>query len=94
MRKNSSVGPLTADALSVERPQRSARPKKHSPSAEQHLTPEALAERVGVPLETVYRWNSRGGGPRRMKLGRHVRYRLADVIAWEDANYITDNDAA
>jgi predicted DNA-binding transcriptional regulator AlpA len=54
---------------------------------EKHLDPESLAEREGVPLETVYRWNSRGGGPRFMKIGRHVRYKLADVIAWENSRY-------
>lgn len=54
---------------------------------ERHLTPETLAERVGVPLLTVYAWNSRGGGPRFMKIGRHVRYKLADVIAWENSRY-------
>ncbi|RSN50857.1 helix-turn-helix transcriptional regulator [Actinomadura sp. WAC 06369] len=54
---------------------------------EKHLTPEDLAEREGVPLETVYQWNSRGTAPRRLKIGRHIRYRLADVIAWENARY-------
>lgn len=50
---------------------------------ERHLTVEELARRVGVSTHTVYRWNSRGGGPPYMKLGRHARYRLTDVIAWE-----------
>lgn len=50
-----------------------------------HLTPRQLAEREGVPVQTVYIWNTNGTGPRRMKIGRHVRYRLADVIEWEEA---------
>lgn len=54
---------------------------------EKHLTIEELADRVGVPPATVYRWNSRGGGPRYMKIGVHVRYKLADVIAWENSRY-------
>lgn len=54
---------------------------------EKHLTPEALAERLGVPLRTVYAWNSTGVGPRYLRIGRHVRYRLADVIAWENERY-------
>ncbi|MFG1855008.1 helix-turn-helix transcriptional regulator [Actinomadura geliboluensis] len=54
---------------------------------EKHLTPEDLAERYDVPLKTVYGWNSDGTGPRRMKIGRYVRYRLADVIAWENERY-------
>jgi predicted DNA-binding transcriptional regulator AlpA len=50
-----------------------------------HLSPVQLAERYSVPLETVYGWNKTRTGPRFMKIGRHVRYRLADVIAWEDS---------
>ncbi len=52
---------------------------------EKHLTPEDLAERQGVSKLTVYQWNSTGEGPLFMKVGRHVRYRLADVLAWEKA---------
>ncbi|WP_433138694.1 helix-turn-helix transcriptional regulator [Actinomadura nitritigenes] len=61
---------------------------------EKHLTPEQLAEREGVPIETVYQWNSRGTGPRRMKIGRYVRYRLADVIAWENTQYVETGGSA
>ncbi|MCF2573143.1 helix-turn-helix transcriptional regulator [Brevibacterium sp. UCMA 11754] len=53
-----------------------------SPAA--HLTARQLAEREGVPLQTVYIWNTNGTGPRRMKIGKHVRYRLADVLEWEE----------
>jgi hypothetical protein len=52
---------------------------------DQHLSPEDLARREGVPLQTVYRWNKTRTGPRFMKIGRHARYRLADVIVWEDS---------
>lgn len=58
---------------------------------EKHLTPRQLAERLGVPVKTIYKWNSDGTGPRRMTIGRHVRYRLADVVAWERERY-ADND--
>jgi excisionase family DNA binding protein len=50
---------------------------------EEHLTVEDLAEREGVPVSTVYRWNSRGCGPPYIKVGRHARYANADVLAWE-----------
>ena len=61
---------------------------------EKHLTPGDLAEREGVPLKTVYQWNSTGTGPRYMKIGRHVRYRLADVIAWENERYAENRGSA
>ncbi|MEU7911283.1 helix-turn-helix transcriptional regulator [Microbispora bryophytorum] len=57
-------------------------------AAEKHLTPEDLANRVRVPLATVYQWNSRGGGPRFMRVGKHVRYKIADVEAWEETLYV------
>lgn len=44
--------------------------------------PQWLADYFGVPLQTVYQMNSRGIGPRRIKIGKHVRYRKADVDAW------------
>lgn len=53
--------------------------------AERHLSVKDLAEREGVPVQTVYTWNSRGTGPRYMSLGKHVRYRMADVITWENS---------
>lgn len=61
---------------------------------EKHLTPGDLAEREGVPLKTVYQWNSTGVGPRYLKIGRHVRYRLADVIAWENERYAEQGGSA
>jgi predicted DNA-binding transcriptional regulator AlpA len=57
-------------------------------AAERHLTPSELARREGVPLKTVYTWNSRGGGPRYLKIGNHVRYRLVDVLAWEQSRTV------
>lgn len=60
---------------------------------EKHLSREDLAERQGVSPRTVEEWDRRGTGPKRMKVGRHVRYRLADVLAWEKARVITDKSA-
>ena len=46
------------------------------------LSPEALADWLGVPLATVYAWNHKATGPRYVRIGRHVRYRASDVEAW------------
>lgn len=51
---------------------------------EELLTPSDLAQILDVPLATVYRWNSNGEGPRRIHVGRHVRYRPSDVESWLD----------
>lgn len=47
------------------------------------LNRRELAERYGVPVKTPAEWASKGTGPRYAKFGRHVRYRLSDVIDWE-----------
>lgn len=54
-------------------------------SAREVLTVDDLAERYSVPKQTIYVWNMNGTGPRIMHIGRHVRYRLADVIEWEES---------
>lgn len=51
-------------------------------SGQQWLSPEDLADELGIPVRSVYAWRSRGAGPRGHKIGRHVRYRRADVDAW------------
>ncbi|HEY0888668.1 MAG TPA: helix-turn-helix domain-containing protein [Nocardioides sp.] len=52
------------------------------------IGPEELAEYLGIPLPSVYAMNSRGTGPRRIKVGKHVRYRKADVDRWLDEHSI------
>lgn len=43
-----------------------------------------LAEYLDVPVATVRKWRFEGHGPRSLKVGRHVRYRRADVEQWLD----------
>lgn len=52
------------------------------------LTSDQLAERLNkIPVATVEYWRKKGTGPKFAKFGRHVRYRLSDVIAWEDEQF-------
>ncbi|WP_371588275.1 helix-turn-helix transcriptional regulator [Streptomyces virginiae] len=51
-------------------------------------TAQEIAEHCRVPLATVYQWSSRGGGPKLIKVGRHLRARWTDVEAWLDAQTI------
>jgi predicted DNA-binding transcriptional regulator AlpA len=45
-------------------------------------TPEEVARFLGVPVPTLYRWRYLGTGPKPGRVGRHLRYDPADVIAW------------
>ena len=51
------------------------------------LSRQGLADRYGVPVKTPAEWASKGTGPRYAKFGRHVRYRLSDVIDWESTRF-------
>ncbi len=51
------------------------------------LTRAELAKREKLPVATLAQWASQGKGPRYARFGRHARYRLADVIAWENAQF-------
>ena len=48
------------------------------------VTIEELSEFLQVPVKTLYDWRHRGLGPPGLRVGRHVRYRQADVDAWLD----------
>ncbi|WUM90972.1 helix-turn-helix domain-containing protein [Streptomyces sp. NBC_00322] len=61
---------------------------------DRYLTPGDLAKRYGVPVGTVYDWNSQRTGPRYIRVGRHVRYVPADVASWEESRYADHRDAA
>lgn len=49
---------------------------------ERLLTVEEVAEWLLVPVGTIYAWRYRSTGPASYKVGRHVRFRRADVERW------------
>ncbi|MFC4035305.1 helix-turn-helix transcriptional regulator [Streptomyces polygonati] len=51
-------------------------------------TPVEVSEYLGVPVATLYQWRHRGIGPKVHKLGRHLRYRWAEVEAWVDGQAV------
>ncbi len=48
-----------------------------------HLNQIALADRWNISARTLERWRWIGEGPRYVKLGGRVRYRLEDIEAYE-----------
>jgi excisionase family DNA binding protein len=49
------------------------------------LTVQELAELLQVPAKTIYTWRYKGVGPQAVRIGRHLRFRAEDVVAWLDA---------
>ena len=52
-------------------------------SEDQLLTTEELAARWKMAVGTLDNWRHLGKGPTWLKIGGQVRYRLADVLAYE-----------
>lgn len=51
-------------------------------------TPAQLADYLGIPVQTLYDWNWKGAGPTPIKVGRHLRYRESDIMAWLDVQTV------
>lgn len=49
------------------------------------LSPQELAQILAIPVATLYQWRYRGEGPPGFRVGRHVRYRAAEVENWLQA---------
>jgi excisionase family DNA binding protein len=46
---------------------------------------EDVAEYLGVPIKTLYKWRLEKHGPPCARIGKHLRYVPEDVIAWVDS---------
>lgn len=57
-------------------------------------TAAEVAEHLQVPIATLYVWRTRDKGPRASRVGRHLRYRWADVESWLDRQAKTCEGAA
>ncbi|KHL03198.1 helix-turn-helix transcriptional regulator [Sinomonas humi] len=44
-----------------------------------------LSAYLGVPVSTIYDWRARGLGPRAYRFGKHLKFAVADVTAWIEA---------
>ena len=50
--------------------------------ADKLWTVQQLAEYLGVPVATLYQWRAKRYGPPGLRVGKHIRYRPADVERW------------
>ena len=48
------------------------------------LSTEEVARILVVPINTLYCWRYKGTGPKALRVGKHLRYRLEDVLGWLD----------
>ena len=58
-------------------------PPEEQPAGTRRLaTLGEIARYLQVPPKTLYAWRYKGEGPPGYRVGRHVRYRWADVQEW------------
>lgn len=43
---------------------------------------DEVARRLSIPKTTLYGWRYKGTGPRSHRIGKHLRYRWSEVLAW------------
>jgi len=48
------------------------------------LSVSELAAYLGIPVRTLYNWRQNGTGPKAFRVGKYLRYRREDVLAWEE----------
>lgn len=51
---------------------------------EELITPEILGNRWGLTPSTLSQWRWNGRGPKFLKIGRRVLYRLEDIESFEN----------
>jgi excisionase family DNA binding protein len=64
------------------------------PSSAPLCGPEWASAYLGVPVKTLYEWRYRGIGPPSYRVGRHIRYRKAEVDAWLAERHLVGGDDA
>lgn len=60
----------------------------------ENLTTKQAAEKLQVKETTLEQWRWNGKGPRFIKLGRCVRYRTADLEAFQEERVFTSTTEA
>jgi len=50
-----------------------------------------VADYLGVPVATIYRWRHQRRGPLGYRIGRHIRYRSSDIEQWLETQRDTKN---
>jgi excisionase family DNA binding protein len=59
------------------------RPGQHaSPATSQIWGIEDVSAYLGIPVKTIYQWRMRHYGPPARMVGRYLRFKRDDVIAW------------
>jgi hypothetical protein len=81
---------LTTSAPATVGSQNQNNPSKPTDNSLPRLNEKQLAERWGVSVRTLQAARVKGGGVPFVRIGRAVRYRPEDVLAYEQARLCTN----
>lgn len=70
--------------LAKETPRAARLTAQFAGNPQRPLTTPQAAQYLGLSKYTLECWRARGDGPRYLKLGRSVRYRVADLDAFAE----------
>ena len=62
--------------------------REDSPVHPEYLNPRDAARLTSFSPKALERMRQRGEGPRYSKVGKSIRYALADLRAWMEAGYV------
>jgi len=66
-------------------PREDTKSGRQSNDSDRLLDQGELSTMLGVPVGTLEQWRARKRGPAFLRIGRHVRYDLAEVREWLDS---------
>jgi predicted DNA-binding transcriptional regulator AlpA len=73
----------------------STSPAPSVPVAERHgdtlLSIDDFCSWTRISKRTFNQWCQDGTAPRRLKIGRHIRIRWSDALAWAESRYVTSD---
>jgi excisionase family DNA binding protein len=49
---------------------------------EKHFSYAEIAEKLNIPLRSLYQYNKEGRGPKTVRVGRHLRVAPEDLETW------------
>ena len=58
------------------------------------LNQKELAKKWSISTKTLESWRSKGSGPKYYKLGNNIRYKVEDIVSFEEEKSYADSPSS